>query len=297
MKWCASFVAVLLWPGQNARTVDQLLDQGRFDAALEELNRQPSNTVSWHLLASRAWEGKQVPAKAVAEAEAALALEPLSEPAHLRLGQIFLSHNTPAAAYEIFNDALGTLPQSFLLRLGRGLALKELQRHDEAIADFRACLQKIPGSGIAFDGLATSLLHSAKYEELLREANAFMDRNRGDFRGPYFAAAARDGLLLPDSETLRLLDGSIGLNGQFAASYALRGKILLRTKQPLEAALALERAVALRPDHVPSHMSLARVYRQLGRDVEARREFEIVRKLNAKGQQTKPSLLYHRGGQ
>lgn len=60
--------------------------------------------------------------------EAALALDPRSEAAHLQLWQIFLGHHTPRAAADIFTDALALHPDSFLLRLGRGLAYKDCPR-------------------------------------------------------------------------------------------------------------------------------------------------------------------------
>ncbi|HEX9370160.1 MAG TPA: tetratricopeptide repeat protein [Roseiflexaceae bacterium] len=248
-----------------------------------------------HLLASKAYAEAGDAAHAVAEAEAALAIDPRSEAAHLQLGQIFLSNHTPAAARDIFAEALVLFPESFLLRLGEGLALSELQRYDEAARALRRCLAMQPSSGIAFDALGTVLLHSSDFEGLLREAEEYRRRNPADYRGAYYAAAARDGLRLPDGPTLALLEQSIEISPGFAAAYGLKGKVLLRQGSLPEAVTALERAVALRRDHVPSHMALANAYRKSGRDAEAAREFQTVRELNEAQRIPPPSLVYHRG--
>jgi hypothetical protein len=46
---------------------------------------------------------------------------------------------------------------------------------------------------------------------------------------------------------------------------------------------------------VQAHLQLAQTYRKLGRETDAAREFAIVRELNEKKAQPKPSLRYHRG--
>lgn len=273
-----------------------MLDRGKYATALEWLRANASGTASWHLLASRAYDGLDKPEKAVEEAEAALALNPEDEAAHLQLGQIFLSRHTPSAALEIFSDAQKLLPESFLLRLGRGLALKELGRYEEAAGELEKCLEQRPSSSIAFDGLGTALLHGHQLGKLLRLSELFRRNNPADFRGSYYEAAARDGLGMSDEESLELLRTSVRLNDKFAAAFGLMGKILLRQNSLQDAQGALERALALRPGHIPSHMALASTYKKLGLEADAAREFAAIRELQRKGQQPPPSLRYGRGG-
>ena len=284
-----------VWAQTTLATAERLIAAGRFAQALDVLGQSPSATVHWHVLASQAYDGIGQAAHAVAEAEAALAADPHSEAAHLQLGQIFLSNNTPLAARDIFAEALTLFPESFLLRLGEGLALKGLQRYDEAAKELRRCLAMQPSSGIAFDALGTVLLNSSGFEGLLRLAEDYRRRNPADYRGYYYVAAARDGLRLPDGETLTLLDQAIERNPDFAASYGLKGKVLLRRDSLPEAVSALQRAVALRSDHVTSHVALANAYRKLGRATQAAREFQTVRDLNEAQRTPPPSLVYHRG--
>src|SRR6476659_11110408 len=102
MLYIALLLASLAMAQDTLAPVERQLAGGRYQDALAALQQNPERGFRWHLLASKTYEGLNDPARAVSEAEAALALEPRSEAAHLQLGQIFLSHNTPAAALEIF---------------------------------------------------------------------------------------------------------------------------------------------------------------------------------------------------
>jgi tetratricopeptide (TPR) repeat protein len=291
------FLAALLAmpPADSLAAIEKLIAAGQYREALQSLNRQPAASVRWHLLASKSYDGLQDAGRAVEHAEKALAIDPRAEPAHLQLGQIFLSHNTPAAALEIFSEALQLLPGSLYLRLGKGLALKDLSRYEEAEAEFQTCLKMKPDFSLAFDSLATVYLHSKRFEDGIRLADDYRKKFPADYRGPYFAAAAREGLKDSDREVEKLLRESIRLNANFAASHALLGKLLLQRADTAAAIGALENAVRLRPDYTPAVLHLAQAYRKAGRDADATKAFEMVRVLKEKEQQPAPSLRYHRG--
>ena len=76
-----------------------------FQEARRLLEKLPADSATWHLLSSRAYDGLDDPARAVSEAQAAIELDPKGLAAYLHLGQIFLSHNTPQPALEIFSEA------------------------------------------------------------------------------------------------------------------------------------------------------------------------------------------------
>jgi Flp pilus assembly protein TadD len=295
--WFFLAAALAMPPADTLTAIEKLIAAGKYREALQSLNSQPASTVRWHLLASKSYDGLQQPALAVEQAEKALAADPRSEQAHLQLGQIFLSHNTPAAALDIFSEALQILPGSLFLRLGKGLALKDLSRLDEAEAEFKTCLQMKPGFSLAFDSLATVYLHAKRFEEGVRLADEYRKNYPADYRGPYFAAAFREGLKDAGPLVEQLLRESIRMNAQFAASHALLGKTLLARGETSAATASLETAVRLRPDYAPAVLHLAQAYRKAGREADAAAAFERVRQLKAKEQQPAPALRYHRGGQ
>jgi tetratricopeptide (TPR) repeat protein len=269
--------------------IERHLNEGRYREALAQLESKQERSAIWHVLASKAHDAMNDPAKAVAEAEAALEIDPLYEPAHVQLGYVFLSRNTPAAAVEIFSEAEKLFPESIVVRLGKGLALKELQRYDEAEKTLAACWPH----PLAFDALATILVQRSRFAEAKSLAENFVESNPKDYRGYYFLAAARDGLR--ESSAREAVLHSLALKTNFAASHALLGKIQLREGELKDAAASLEQAIRYRPDLVQAHLQLAQAYQKLGRDADASREFAIVRELNRKEAQPKPSLQYHRG--
>jgi tetratricopeptide (TPR) repeat protein len=293
-----AFSALLLFaavPG-GFDSVEKQLAAGDYRAALSalDLSAPGDRGAQWHLLASKCYDGLDNPAKAVQEVQQAIDLDPRAEQARLQLAQIFLTRNTPGAAYEILSEALPLFPQSPLIRLGLGLALNGLQRYDEAIEVLKDCLRLRPDLGLAFDGLGNAYLDSGDPEDLLREAAQYAQRNPRDFRGYYYAAAARQELGENVGETEALVRRSLELNPQFAASQLLLGRLLLDGGRNQEAADALEYAVRLRPKYAAAHLYLATAYRRLGRPEEARRQSAEVSKINEENGPV-PHLVYHRG--
>ncbi len=291
---------LLLWLAQIAATLapaEAAISDGKYNVALTQLQAIPTRTARWHLLASKAWEGLEDPAKAVAEAEAALRQEPGNAANHVQLAQIFLENNTPQAALEVFDGALALFPDMYLLRLGKGLSLKELQLYSEAERELHWCLERRPESALAFDALATIYLHLSRFEEARTLSQAFLARNDSEARGYYFLAAARAGEWAAADETLRLLAESLRRNPSFAAAHALLGKLLLREgkARAADAAAHLRKAAELRPDLVEAHLHLAQALRWLGDEAGAAREFDTVRRLKAKEREPRKELLYHRG--
>lgn len=283
----------MLWLALLAFTdwgaIERHITAGRYDAALVQLERERERPAEWHVLASKAYDGLNDPARAVAEAESALQLDPRNEAAHVQLGYIFLSRNTPVAAVDIFTDAEQIFPESLVVRLGKGLALKELQRYDEAEKTLQACWPH----PVAFDALATVLVQRGKFDEAKNLAARFVHANAEDYRGYYFLAAAKDAL--GETGAREAVLQSLARKADFAASHALLGKIQLREGELQAAAGSLEQAIRHRPDLVQAHLQLAQVYRRLGREADASREFAIVRELNQREARPKPSLRYRRG--
>ena len=248
-----------------------------------------------HLLASQEYDVLKEPAKAVSEAQAEIQSNPKSLAGYLQLGQIFLEYNTPQPAVEIYSKALQLVPDSLLAHLGEGLALRGIQRFDEAENELSLCFRRDPGMAVAFDALASLYLEANNYAKLAAVAQQYLETNPSDYRGYYYLAAAKEHEKEDRQTAPSLLRKAIGLNPDFAASFALLGKLLLQDGSAEEAARELEHAIRLRPDYTPAHLYLGNAYKKLGREADAAREFQLVRELNEK-QSIKPSLRYHRGG-
>jgi tetratricopeptide (TPR) repeat protein len=247
-----------------------------------------------HLLASQTYARLKDPARAVSEAQAEIQGNPKSLAGYLQLGQIFLEYDTPQPAVEIYSKAVQLAPDSLVAHLGEGLALKGIQRFDEAEKELSLCFQRDSGMAVAFDALAGLYLEAINYEKLAAIAQRYLETNPSDYRGYYYLAAAKERDKEDRKTAEALLRKAIGLNSDFAASFALLGKLLLQDGRTEEAARELEHAIQLRPDYRPAHLYVGNAYKKLGREADAAHEFQRVRELNEK-QSTKPSLRYHRG--
>ncbi|MBI2685667.1 MAG: tetratricopeptide repeat protein [Acidobacteria bacterium] len=289
------FAALVLFaqePAGSLRGIEKLIAAGQHREALQGLGVLP-DSFDKRLLASKALDGMGDAQRAVTEAEAALAIDPRAEAAHLQLGQIFLGNNTPQAALDVFTEALAMHPNSLLLHAGRGLALKDLIRYADAEKELLRCLALRAGFPVCFDGLATVYLHTKRFDEMERAAVEQRKVNPRDFRGPYFEAVARNAREEKDVETL--LGESIRLNEGFAAAHALLGRVLLQRGEVARAIASLETAVRLRPAYPPALLNLAQAYKRAGRDGDAARTYDLLREANEKERQGKPALIYHRG--
>lgn len=198
-------------------------------------------------------------------------------------------------AYEILSDALAVFPDSAMIRLGLGLALKELQRYDEAVKTLAECLRIDPDLATAFDALGTVYLDDHRYAQLREISTGYIARHPTDFRGYYYLAAAKEKLREDAAQTESIVRRSIQYNSRFAASHALLGRILMLQGRLQPAIGALEEAIRLRPDFTPAHYYLANAYKQAGRADDSHREFAEVSRLKQVESRPVPTLRYHRG--
>lgn len=80
-------------------------------------------------------------------------------------------------------------------------------------------------------------------------------------------------------EAVGPLKKSIWLNPYFSAPYIVLGKTYLKKNQLVPAEGILRRAVEMDPNNKSAHYLLAQTLRKLGREEEAKREFEATQRL------------------
>lgn len=129
---------------------------------------------------------------------------------------------------------LQALPKSVHALGAKAERLRELGRHQEAVAVWKQAIALAPGNPGLEKELVVSLYQARDYAACARAADALLKKN-------------------PDDGDLRLLRGDAALSQQDAAS----------------ALPHLERAVSLNPGMLPAQASLGRALLQLGRAAEA----------------------------
>lgn len=280
---------------QDLSVAEALLAKGEHSQALAFLEENQTGSARWHFVASKVLDDLDQPTRAAEEAQTAVELAPDNAGYRLHLGRIFLTRNNPAAAQQIYAEALERFPSNVYLRLGNALAFNKLRLYEEAQVEFETCLGQLPSLGLALDGLMEAHLERLKYDDALKAAVEYRERNPQDFRGYYHSAVAQEKLGSDPEALERLLHQALEFNGRFAPAHALLGKTLLQLGRNQEAILALEAAVRLRPDYLLGRLHLARAYRKVGRLEDAKKEAEIVKELERRQHEPVPSLRRQSG--
>jgi tetratricopeptide (TPR) repeat protein len=84
------------------------------------------------------------------------------------------------------------------------------------------------------------------------------------------------------AQAVPLLQKAIWLNPDFSSPYILLGKAYYRTQRFEFAEGMLKRALRMDPNNAGAHYLLANVYRDMGRQVDSRRELELWQKTKEK---------------
>jgi len=165
---------------------------------------------------------------------------------HLLQGQAFLANQEWENALEELQRAEKLNPELPRLHYWLGLAHFNLRHNKEAIAAFE------------------------------KE----FERNQKHFLTLYYLANLQEaeGNL---SAARQYIDAALSIEQQSAEANALLSKILVKQGKEVEAIAPLERAVAKDPNDPTKRYMLARLYRQLGRQADADREFAEVQRLKA----------------
>ncbi len=291
LGWIAALSAgVALCLAQQPNEAEALISQGHYREALQQLQQSGADSAGARYLESRAWDGLGDPVRAAEAAQAAIDLNPQNTVYRLHLGQLLLTHDNARDALQVFTDALEIEPDNTVLQLGRGLALNQLHRYDEAAPVFESCLQSDPSMGLALDGLMEAHLQRGRFQDAENAARGYLADNPDKFRGYYYVALAKDKQGAAAEELEPLLRKALERNGRFAPAHALLGKALLDAGRNQEAILSLEGAVRLDPDYSLSRINLARAYRAVGRDEDARAQAEALKALQRKRDAVMPAL-------
>ena len=226
-----------------------------------------------HLL-GQAYALRRDPAAAVAELQEAIRLDPDRPEYYGDLAALFLDHRTPEPAEMVLGAAARRFPKSADVARMLGVAYLGQGRTAEAIDAFLRAIDLDPDAENGYASLQTLLPSAAdRLPEITRRLAAFAEKHPTSPVGHYLLALAS-----PDGAEQRLRRAIAAAPDFWPAQFELHKLLKEQGKWP-EAAAALEKVIALNPEHAPAHFSLAQVYAQLGDRERARREREIHHKL------------------
>jgi predicted O-linked N-acetylglucosamine transferase (SPINDLY family) len=226
-----------------------LYERGRFEDAEaiceRVLRRDPANAQALHLLGLAADRRGDHP-RAAHLIESAVAADPSNGLYHLNLGNAWRVLGRTDDALASYARATELSPDRFAAWFNLGQLLAERAEPEKAVTAFRQAVRIEPTSAEARLGLAAALVDTAH-------------------RAAQGAAASAEALSLLESEWPRSPDPP---RARFVLAMALYG-----CERWTEAASHLEALVAEHPDAAEAHNQLANCYNQLGRAIDAIREY------------------------
>lgn len=199
--------------------------------------------------------------QAIADARAAVKLDPASRPARMRLADSLLQAKEFKESRKLYEQLVAEEPDLALYHYGLGKALEAEGSLTEAIAQFRRACELSPLYSAARYALAMAYRQAKDIDQATQQLAIYQ-------RNPT-SSPPEDSLM---AQITALNQGGL-IRAQAAQQYLAQGR-------PDEAAKQLETAVANDPNDEVAHSNLVAVYWELKQYDKAEQHYRIAAKLN-----------------
>ncbi len=248
-------------PDSNGRLGMILHAYGQFDSSAAFYSRARAlapREFRWAYYLGTAQATGAKNSEALASLQAALALQPQSQPARLKLAEVLLALGRARESQQLYAAAAQQDPQFAPAHYGIGRALTAQGDTARAVEHYRRACDLWPAYGAAHYGLALAYQKLGQSEPA-REHMALYEKNQ---------------LSEPPSRD-DLLDAVQALNDT-ALSHLKKGVSLEAAGRLPEAAAEHEQAVALDPKLVQAHVNLISLYGRLGQVDKAEQHYRAA---------------------
>ncbi len=211
-------------------------------------------------------------------------LDPGAEDHYVDLAGICLDYENYDLGLEIVDIGLRHLPNSFRLRLHRGVMLAQKGLAQEAEKDFELAAKLSSGESLPYAALGMAWMQQGETARAVEALRAQVKKSLNDFMLPYILGIAllRSGAE-PGTEmgveARRAFEASVRLNPKFGRAHAELGKLLLKEDNVKGGIAELETAVNLDPKDGAAAYQLSRAYRRAGDSVRAQQMLARVTEL------------------
>jgi tetratricopeptide (TPR) repeat protein len=195
---------------------------------------------------------------------------------------------------DVLNTLVRTAPNNWRTYQILGYLLADRENYAAAAEQFRLALRENPdGLGLHYS-LGNSLAPLAKTAEDRSKAREQFEAELklNPRHAPSYHQLAELALLDGHSQQAReLFEQAARIDPGYASAHVGICRVLAAEQQPSEALPHCETAVRLDPELRDARYRLARLYQQLGRDQDARREMAVFRKLDEESHRESQYLL------
>jgi tetratricopeptide (TPR) repeat protein len=249
--------------------------QGRLAEAEEAyraiLGREPENAEVGHLLGLLALDAG-LPQHAVPVLQRVCMLAPGNALYRINLGVSYLKAGNAAEALQHFDRAVALAPEMYETHFHRGLALKELQRWEEAAASFSRAAEIQPGPP-AFTNRGLMLSELRRFDEALEDFRRALESEPDN---PMLLSNCGMALvhLGRHAEAAETIGRAAALAPEDGGLHYNHGDPLMFLGRLEEALECYDRAIALRPDMANAHVNRGLALSHRGRIEEALESFD-----------------------
>jgi tetratricopeptide (TPR) repeat protein len=232
-------------------------------------------------LLSQAYEHAERTKEAYDALRAATLADPQDESNYIDLMVLCGTHQNFDLSLEISDVAIRLIPQSYRVRLQRGVVLAMQGRFEDAEQEFLIASQLADKISLPLVALALVRMQMNHLPEAIDVLRARRKVNREDYLVNWFLgeALSRDGAAPgspEESEAVAALEDAVRIKPNVGAPRTLLGKFLVKRGQLDRAAENFEKSLQLDPDDTTAAYQLATLYRKKGNTQRAQELFDKV---------------------
>jgi Flp pilus assembly protein TadD len=265
----------------------------QFPPAIEVLKGIASRghkTAELDNLLAEALEGNQQVQEAIDALREATQLDPKDESNYVDLATLCTDHDAYDLGLQVIEVGLHYHPESDRLIFQRGVVEAMKDRFDLAEKDFQLASRLAPEKNLPYMALGVSYMETGHLPEAIRSLRQRTKEKPNDPILLYLLGDAliRSGATPGDpafAEARAVLEKSVKLNSQMAASQVDLAKLYLKENRLEDARDHLEWAKAIAPKDKTAYSQLALVYRRTGKPELAGAMLNTLNKLNEEDRQ------------
>jgi predicted Zn-dependent protease len=260
---------------------------GDYSDAISILNelRRDYDTADVHNLLAQAYIGSGREREAWATVEHAAAASPTNEKLYVFVADACTDHQDLALGLKVVDLGLRNLPQSPRLRYQRGIFLTQMDRFDQAKADFDLAARLAPDGEIGYLSKAEEHMLGGDIPDAIAVAREGIAKG---FQDPVLLTVLGEALLKTGiapgqeefTEAESALERSVAVRSNDPASQIALGEIYLQAGRFEDAIAHLEKARQMKPNQPAVYVNLAKAYQRHGDTQQAQRALDTLQKLN-----------------
>lgn len=233
-----------------------------------------ANSAPWHEMMGYASYKTGDTARAIAEIQKAMDLDPRNQDYILELSEVFVANNNGAASIMLLNAAKDLFPNSSRIWFALGVSYLVDENPTAAEGALRKSLELDSKLDLALEVLGQGYKDAGEWRALFETANQLIQVNPGNPAGYYYKAVALIESSSPDDAQIEtLLKKSVALRAEDPGPHYELAKLLAKKGDKDAALRELDQIVKAHPDFGPAYYQLYRLYRErkdTGKSLEAK---------------------------